>query len=198
MKAAVSNTISIGGISFAQSFNEEAEAIEVREVTLAVASAGTLSVRTDDNTGTFNGAGHGISTGEIVDIYWDGGARRGMTVGTVAGNDVPIDGGLGDNLPVATTALTIMVQNEEALDFVGNNLKAVAVKCPAKATVIFTGSDDAEDWAIVLEAATGGSSGWWNLSGFTNPVAGDTIAKFFCTHGSSSAAQKITVAVLFD
>jgi hypothetical protein len=83
---------------------------EVASPTLAAAKTGTLTTRTDNDTGTLTmTAGHGITTGQTLDVYWAGGQRRGMTVGTVATNSVPIDGGAGDNLPANTTAITAMV-----------------------------------------------------------------------------------------
>lgn len=84
------------------------------EVQLAAGKAGTLSTRTDDETGTLTlGAGHGITTGQIIDLYWSGGARYGILVGTVAGVSVPIgadDVGTGDVLPAQATAIVACVR----------------------------------------------------------------------------------------
>ena len=74
------------------------EGTGTKEVALPIAKAGTLTTRTEDDTGEATlGAGHGITTGAIVDIYWSGGRRYGVTVGTVAGNVVPFGapGGTG-------------------------------------------------------------------------------------------------------
>lgn len=73
---------------------------------LADARAGTLTTRTGDDTGAVTfGAGHGFVTGDLVDLKWAGGERREMST-TVAGIAVTLDGGTGDTLPVATTAVT--------------------------------------------------------------------------------------------
>ena len=76
------------------------------------ASPGELTLRTDDNTGTItmNDAGHGITTGAKVDVYWAGGVQYNVTVGTVSGASVPIDLGSGDDLPSEDTAVVVSVQ----------------------------------------------------------------------------------------
>jgi hypothetical protein len=70
--------------------------------------SGTLDVRTDDDTGTVGlAAGHGVSVGLGVDVSWVGGSRTDMLVIAVAGNDVTVDGGAGNVLPAAATAVTL-------------------------------------------------------------------------------------------
>lgn len=70
-------------------------------------SSGTLSVRGDNTSGQVTlASGHGIVTGQLFDIAWSGGARSAVVAGTVSGNNIPIGGGTGDNLPVQDTALT--------------------------------------------------------------------------------------------
>jgi hypothetical protein len=69
---------------------------------------GTLSVRSDDVSGavTLN-EGHGIESGVMFDLFWAGGARAGVVAGVVDGQNVPFVGGSGDNLPSASTAVTV-------------------------------------------------------------------------------------------
>jgi hypothetical protein len=75
---------------------------------------GSLTTRTDADTGEITMstqiAPHGITTGEIVDVVWSRGWRLGMTVGTVSGNSVPIDGGEGDDLPTVASAQVFIPQ----------------------------------------------------------------------------------------
>ena len=74
-------------------------------VTFAV--YGTLTARTDANTGVVTAAGHGLTTGDYADVFWSGGARDHMDVGTVSGSDVPVDGGTGSDLPAKDTEVII-------------------------------------------------------------------------------------------
>ncbi|MBK9128182.1 MAG: hypothetical protein IPM13_10320 [Phycisphaerales bacterium] len=73
---------------------------------------GTLTTRTSDTAGTLTmESGHGIATGNTIHVYWDGGKRIGVTVGTVSGTSVPISGGSGDNLPDASTPMYVAYNN---------------------------------------------------------------------------------------
>jgi hypothetical protein len=170
----------------------------VTDANLNAAKTGTLSTRTDDNTGTLTmDTGHGITTGATIDLYWSGGSRRGVTVGTVATNSVPIDLGSGDNLPIATTAITAMVVIEETSGWAiaGNDIEGIIAGCPKPYTIVFLDGSDAELFAIVETSSSGGGYGWNSESGITNPLAGDTVAKIRKTHGDSTAARAVTLAV---
>lgn len=102
------------GLSFLARPFEEGEPLQGYAITMgpikpASTAAGTLSTRTDGNTGTLTlGGGHGIVTGDVLTLVWEGGSRSGVTVGTVAGTLVPIDGGSGGVLPDATTDVTAL------------------------------------------------------------------------------------------
>lgn len=73
---------------------------------------GILTARTDADTGeiTMSSANHPVETGDTVDVSWAGGSRTDMTVGTVSGSTVPIDGGSGDDLPATSTPVVVVVQ----------------------------------------------------------------------------------------
>lgn len=85
-----------------------------------VAPAGaiaTLTTRTNATTGTITGpSGHTVTTGATITVSWaeDTGVdtqlariRRGVTVGSVSGNSIPISGGVGDDLPAALSSVYI-------------------------------------------------------------------------------------------
>lgn len=166
-------------------------------ISLAAAKTGTLSTRSDDNTGTLTmEGGHGITTGSRLDVYWATGSRRGVTVGTVSGTSVPIDLGSGDNLPAQSTAVTAM-PSEEALAVTGNNAVAVAVNCPVGGTVVFAASNNSEIYARVQTSSVP-SFVWTENDGGTNPLADATVAKVFLSHGSSAAASILSGVVQYD
>jgi hypothetical protein len=178
------------------SFNKTLSADSLLQKRLSVAGAktGTLTTRTDDDTGSLTmAASHGIITGDTIDVYWSGGSRRGMTVGTVATNVVPIDGGTGDVLPAATTSITAQVVTEEPLVFAGDDATGIVVYAEAKSIVrLFTAGG--EQFARHLEA---GQVYIWSFgSGETNPVAGDAITELHVSQGSTTADQEIFVGVL--
>jgi len=78
---------------------------------------GQLATRTDNDTGiiTMVGGNRGITDSETVDVYWSTGSRTGMTITLVAGADISIDGGAGDNLPSQFAPLTIVVASNKFL-----------------------------------------------------------------------------------
>jgi hypothetical protein len=194
----VGGTSSMDGKTYAQNRTLTAEGVVSKRPSKAAAKTGALTTRTDNDTGTLTmDAGHGITTGAKLDMYWanaDGtrGVRRNVTVGTVAVNSVPIDLGSGDNLPIAPTAITAMVPTASDFRFDGDELVALMASCAEPCVIVLTGDDDVEDLAIVMPY--GGMSYIWDKqSGITNPVAGDVITKAWITHGSSVGIKDVQI-----
>ena len=195
--ATYQRTFQASGLSFNNTQALSAEVAPPFSVTLPAAKTGTLTTRTDANTGELTMAsGHGITTGARLDLYWSGGSRRGITVGTVATNSVPFDLGDGDDLPVATTAITAMVPAENTLAVPGDDLVGLAVSCPVGGTVVFAAADDSEIYASVRTTAS--PSEVISVADGTNPFEGETVAKVFLSHGSSAAASTLTGVVMYD
>lgn len=194
------------------SFNDQSAAVSFDsisgyEVPLAAVSAnnvGTLDTRTDDDTGIVGlASGHTISDSDTVDVYWSGGLRYGMTA-TVCGNDVTVDGGAGDALPVATTSCTVVTQTEiNPLNLDGDNAEIVGVfyrnasDTGAKAHIDFqdSGSAPVNELDLVHETANGGCDQIVNISaGDTNTYTGNPITKGFASHDSASAGTLYVLA----
>lgn len=172
--------------------------------TVTPAQSFTLTTRTDANTGelTFASAGHGITDAQKLDLYWTVAGvnyhRRNMTVGSVAGAVVPIDGGSGDDLPAADTTIVAKVPQEEGTTaVVGANVVGLTVKAPSyRSIVVFRTSAGAEILAVVL--AAGDSYTWNSNSGVTNPVTGQTIAKISFSHADTSNSQETSAYGLYN
>ncbi len=166
-------------------------------VELDAAKNGTLSTRTDANTGILTMAtGHGILTGDRLDIYWVNsddtvGRRYGVTVGTVASLSVPFDLGAGDDLPVVTTVITAQVPDEEVFVVDGDEAVSVAAICANGGTVVFATSADATVLAVPLTTAAT-SYVWTSSDGGTNPLAGGAVTKVFLSQPSSVASVTIS------
>lgn len=164
---------------------------------LPAAKSGSLSLRTDDNTGELTMAGgHGVTTGARIDVYWTvggvDGSRYGMTVGTVAGDVVPVDGGTGDNLPVVASDVTAMVPEVVTFPLVGNDADAIIVKASDKSTIVFR---EAAADSLAVEILVAGGVYTWRTGAGTNPVAGDTIVSILMSHKSltTSTAEVIVM-----
>lgn len=174
----------------------------IKEASPAAAKSGSLSTRTDDETGTLTmDAGHGITTGARLDIYWDGGERRGITVGTVSGTSVPIgadDSGAGDVLPAQDTDIIAMVPTEEALTVTGDNVSWFGVSSRGRGTIVFANASDAEVAGYVIADDTERAFVWDATKGGTNPLASGAVTKVFFSHADTAAAMTQRAVVLFS
>jgi hypothetical protein len=117
--------------------------------TLAAGAAGTLTTRTDGFTGTLTmSPGHGITTGQRLDIYWTvtssnfsptgqpqtvSRVLRNCLVGTVSGNSVPFTNvnNLGTSLPIATTPVIASVPIVTPLEVLASPI-LMAIFCQAQ------------------------------------------------------------------
>ena len=172
------------------------------EDTLNAAKAGTLSTRTDNNTGTLTlGSGHGITDGQIIDVYWSGGVQRTVTVGTVSGTSVPIDGGIGDNLPIATTAITACVQKAINLAIDGDNADIVAVILETNDKSLRTAAnvqflDSAADVIAEIDLVANVPQVWDIEGGSANPFTGDPITNLKASQASTSTSETWTLKIV--
>ncbi len=198
-------TVSGLGGNIAQSLPRSANAGGIREIELPVGKAGTLTTRDDNNTGTITmgDAGHGITTGAKVDVYWNGGVQYNVTVGTVVGSSVPIDLGVGDNLPTASTALVVSVRSQVNLDIDGDNLVLLAIKQKFNSNTIesdshidFQDSGSAQVAEVDLEA--NGPQVWDIAGGSANPFTGNPITKAFASNGSTTEVATLQLLWLQD
>jgi len=170
--------------------------------TLNTAKAGTLSTRTDNNTGTLTlGSGHGITDGQIIDVYWSGGVQRTVTVGTVSGTSVPIDGGIGDNLPTATTAITACVQKAINLAIDGDNADLIAVILETTDTSLRTAAnvqflDAAADVIAEIDLVANVPQVWDIEGGSANPFTGDPITNLKASQASTSTSETWTLKIV--
>lgn len=171
---------------------------------VAAALAAVLQTRTDADTGVLRFTSDpGLAVGNRVDVYWEGGHRRGMLVSAIAGVgpfDVTVgtaggDVGAGDDFPIATTALTIGKPIGYDFEFDGDLLKALVASAEAKAIVVVTDASDVELWSAVFPTINGVSA-WWEGIGSVNPLAGDAVAKVYFSHGDSASTRKVQIGAL--
>jgi len=187
----------IGGISVNSTLTRTADGQIGHDVTLNPAKTGTLSARTSDTEGTLTlESAHGLVDGDIIDVYWGGGRRYDVVVGTVAGDDVPISGGSGDALPAQGTAVTANKQQVIDTDFDGDLLEAIGALCTARAHLGFydTGA------LLALSLDLGASELWHWLNGGTaaNPLAGKSIDYVVATQAESTAEANLKLGILYD
>lgn len=190
----------IGEVTYQQQVNNVSDVKVEASPIVPAAKVGSLTTRTNDTSGTLTmNAGHGFTTGATIDLFWTGGSRRGITVGTVSTNSVPISSGTGDVLPAAATGITAMVPLEEPMTFVGDNIEALGSKCPVSGWVSFLGSDNTVHLAHQILPNTGGGRLWaaGQTGGGSNPVAGDTVTKVLFSHDDATQAQTMYAVAVY-
>lgn len=169
---------------------------------LPAAKAGALSTRTSDTAGTLTlGAGHGITDGQVVNIFWtdvngESHCAYGATVGTVAGNDVPFTGAAGDVLPAEGCAITVSVVVLIDTDVDGDLLKMIA----AGSTLLTHMTFKREAGTVILPVLLLANEGWkWvKGQGIANPLTGDPVGKIAVSNGSVAAIAAFKVAYIYD
>jgi hypothetical protein len=177
---------------------------EITLPALVAAQTGTMTTKTDADTGEIAlSTGHTIETGDVVDVYFPAGVRYGMDA-TVSTNDVTVDGGAGEDLPVATTACTVVKVTEiNPLNLDGDNAEIVGIfyrnssdtGALAHIDLQDSGSASIEAIDLVHETANGGLSNITNISGGdTNVFTGNPITKGFASHDSTTAATLYVLA----
>lgn len=203
MQTVFSTSVDVVGVRFRRSATVESDGVLIKNPSLAAAKSGTLTTRTSDSQGTLTlGSGHGVTDSARLDVYWtntDGtvGRRYGMVVGTVSGTSVPLtSSGGGDNLPAASTAVTVMVPQLETFAVTAADLKALCVGCSAGATAVFREADTT--LVLAAEADDANSSYTWDSSsGMTNPFA-ENVADVYLSHADATAAQVVTVVAAIN
>jgi hypothetical protein len=185
--------ITSGGKTYNVTKTVESENSNSFSVTLPAAKTGQLTTRTDNDTGTLTmSSGHGITTGARLDLYWDGGCRRGITVGTVATNSVPIDGGSGDNLPTNLTNITAQVPQEESQALTGNDVTLIALGSDSRGVTQIVVAQSGGTEIAPFQIAAGDGGAMWMTGQGTNPLSGGSVGKVFLSHGSSAASAVVS------
>lgn len=197
MQGRIDSRITIGGIDFGpSSIVRDADNAANSQRDLDVGAAGELTTRTDDNTGVATLVeGHGLQSLDVVDVYWDGGCRYGMTA-TVAGNAVTVDGGAGDSLPTTATDLVVCKQTViDCPDIVGNNVQMVGAKCAGRAHIDIR-------WAsgsiLAIDLAAGESWSWAVGTGPDNPLADKTLVELRVSLGDAVNAATLFFGAMVD
>lgn len=196
VRTSVNKTVTIGGKTLQETTTIDTDGAIVQEVSVAAGETGTVSARTDDDTASIDidESGHTFTNGDRVDVYWAAGCRRGMTVGTVAGNTVPIDGGSGDALPALSTAVTLVEPVQLDVGVAGTDVSSIALYTATHGQFVF---DNAGTEHLAVELEDGKVYVWTAGSGIDNPISGDTIVSVYVSHDGTAAAT-MRVGVGYD
>lgn len=186
----------VGDESATDTVSATGASMERTTLTVPAATAGTLTTRTDANTGVITlPGGHGLTSGTF-DVFWSGGSRRGMTC-TITVNAMAIDGGSGTDLPATTTAMGVMKPVSQAVELNGDNAVAVAVYGARGGYVAYLDAEGADIKAYGPLDTPNGGDGWVTGDGGTNPLAEAEVASITFSHGYSGAAAEMRSRVAY-
>ncbi len=203
--AGIAYGVSLGSISY--SVVRTGDDPVATEVTLPAGKAGTLTTRTDANTGVVTVAsGHGITTSDTVDVYWSTGRRYGVDVTATDSTTITIDVGSGDDLPSTSTAVVICKQVviNKAID--GDNLSVIGFQ------VVLANDNGFGTRLTFFDAINGGGSAVGSgidldsnvpvvydiARGVTNPLTGSPILSLVASNGDGTNAATLKIQGMQD
>lgn len=173
----------IAGKRITSSGTRSEEAGEVQDIDLPAGIAGTLTTRTDNDTGVITVAsGHGITTSDVVTVFWTGGSRYKLTVTATTSTTISVDVGAGTNLPTANTAVVVGKEITSTLVVAGSSLTAWALKNDNRISAQFRATA-----TVTLFSDIAKSEGLSWVSGiYTNPLAAASITTLVLANGETS------------
>ncbi len=203
MATAISNTVGqLGGLVIRGTAGHSADGGQAHEIALPSGTAGTLTDRTDDDTGEATlESGHGLQTNDIVAVFWSGGSRYGITA-AVAGDVITIAAGVGDNLPAMSTAVVVTQMVDITGLFESDDLQAIVAGCDQRCHLSFIGSAGSPLLDVGLPA--GEPWDWAADRGITNPLGGASVGvaatgrAFGVYNGSSTTAATLKIGIVLD
>lgn len=214
--ARISHSVKTGGETLNSNKSIIGNSGPIANFSVAAAKSGSLTTRTSNTVGTLTmAAGHGFVTGNTIDLFWAGGKRLNVILGTVSTNSCPFTSGTGDNLPASSTTITAMVNNaiSTGLQNVSNyvpfglglaaSLQALMISSLKRSVYRFyywnpvSSEIDLGDVVAITPLYFDDNISYeWHLSsGATNPIPNDYVAFVQVTHGELSILN-VQVAAL--
>src|SRR5689334_22516911 len=123
-------SLQAGGLSIQKAVVHSADHPNCYDPTINAGLAGTLTTRTDNDTGVVTVAsGHGVTASDTVDLYTSAGVliRKDMDVTGVTGTTISIDLGTGSNLPTLNDPVVISKQQTVNTSIDGDALKVLGL-----------------------------------------------------------------------
>jgi len=183
--ATVQKSVAIGDLSFVGSVEKTEEGLITQDPVLNAATLGSLTTRTDDDTGVITAAGHSYLVDDRVDLFWSGGCSYGRKVtakdaDTLTVDTVVSEGG-GDNLPTQDTAIYVCKRVAIDVDFDGDNMVFLGIHLANRGHILFV--DSGEVTLLALELIAEEPRVWHSDDIGTTPITGNAVAQVYITCG---------------
>ncbi len=197
----IGKTGAMGGLTFNEATSLATDGQITHAVQVPPGETSILTLRTSDTVGelTIDDSGHTIDTGERLDLYWiESGVkkrRRGVVVGTVAGDVVPITGGTGDILPSSSTPITASEPVELDVAVLGTNVKAILLFTAKNGQFVF---EDVGGEVFFVQLDDNKAFSYNENEIPVNPITGDTLKSIFVSHDDPAVAQEMKIGLAYD
>jgi hypothetical protein len=203
MNASNSQVLSSGGLQVGSNATVSADTNNPFEVTIPAAKAGTLTTRTDNDTGVVTSVAHGILDTDNIDLYDADGIiiRKDMDVTAVTADTISINAGSGSNLPVLTTAVKVAKQkiiSPVFFDASGIQIFGIELSVPGATTkgrANFLSAVPASVGDMSLTANVGLISNV--AAGAANPLSADAVS-ITASNGNSDLDGVLTIISMED
>lgn len=204
-------SVSGGGLTMQpQSIVRTASGAIAIEETLIAGTAGVLTTRATDVAGTVTVAtGHGIVTGDIIDVHWDIAGVKGVaykcTVGTVSAptgdTSIPFTLASGDVLPAQDSAVVICEVISMSAGIDADNTKFLAIEVSTIDKTLRTAAhiqfqDVGAAEIAEIDLVTNVPSVWDLEGGSANPFTGNPITTAKVTNGGASSTETYTLKII--
>lgn len=195
--------VNIGGVQITKQISREGNHPNPYEVTLPVASAGTLAdVDGGNNVGNVTlSANHGLTNG-TYDVYFGTGMRYGVE-GTVSGNTLSLINGAGDAIAANNTVCQVsaVTQINTAIDGDASKLFTLSLES--------TNASSTTDGHIQFQAASAEEIAevdldannprvWDFEGGDTNILTGNVVVTAYASQNGTTEALTLKVVSLED
>lgn len=204
MQASYSLVLAGGGLTIQQNSLVSGDTSNPYEINVPAALAGTLTTRTDNDTGILTVAsGHGITDADTVDLYDENGAliRKDVDVTATTATTISIDAGTGDNLPAEDEIVNVAKQVALSPNIDGDAIQilGIVLEVPGATTegrILF--EDAAGDDIADLELTANNGLIYHVAAGATNPFTGDPITAAKVTNGNTTLAGTLKIISMED
>lgn len=191
-----------GGVTISSGTNYSGDGSASCEVTIPSGKSGTLSTRTDNDTGVATvSSNHGITTSDKVSVFWTGGRRYNMTVTATTSTTISVDSGSGDNLPSSSTAVVVSKDTNVVLSVDGDNAKifALSMDIPNDQTSkAFVRAYDGSANVATFDMTMSTPLVYPIESGITNPITGNVVTSFYGSNANSTTDATLRIIAITD
>lgn len=192
----ISSTISVAGQSFTGVATRTGDGQNAHDPTLPAALSGTLTTRTDADTGVITLAeGHGITDADTVNVFSAGAVQYGCTVTAYDSTTISIDLGSGDDLPAQDTTVLVAKQVEIESVFDGDDVAMIVAMANLRAHIEFQEAGGTSILGVELTANEPWQ--WLSSQGLANPLTGNPVGKIQASAGTAASTQ-LRIGVVRD